>query len=137
MKAGHVQDALKHYYEAYLQLRAACPSIKDPMAASLASQRTQSQTPAEKIELQTLKRAVYGNMCVVYAKQSKWDRVVKMAEEILQTGEGISDAEVVCKANVKLMYRLAAARMHMGDTERARHWTERVLQIEPQNIEVD
>jgi hypothetical protein len=136
LKANQLQEALKHYYDAYLQLRASNPSIKDPMAASLVSQKMKETSPEVKAQLEHLKRAVHGNMCVVYGKQDKWDRIVKMAEEVLLVNDGAQIIENIVPENIKLMFRLAKAKLQLGDGDRARYWTEKVLHLEPTNADV-
>ena len=50
------------------------PDVKDEFAASLVANKVKL-TEDDKKSLNVLKRQVYGNMCVVYLKQEKWDRV--------------------------------------------------------------
>lgn len=132
MKEGNLQGALKTYYEAYLLLRGLLPAYKDNMAASLVSSKNQ-MTDSTRDQLVGLRRAVYGNMCLIYIKQEKFDRVVKFCEEIITGKDGQPE---VTPDNIKPMYRLAMAKVRLGDTHSARSWIEKVLSLEPTNSDV-
>lgn len=132
MKEGKLQEALKTYYEAYLLLRGLLPAFKDSMAANLMASKNQMDD-ASREQLLSLRRAVYGNMCLIYIKQEKYDRVVKFCEEIVTGKEGEPEVK---SDNIKPMYRLAMAKTRLGDTHSARAWVERVLSLEPGNTDV-
>lgn len=132
LKEGNLQEALKTYYEAYLLLRGLLPAFKDQMAASLLASRNPIDE-SSKLELVSLRRGVYGNMCLIFLKQEKFDRVVKFCEEIVMDNDAKPQ---VIPENVKSFYRLAISTLKQGDTDKARYWADKVLTLEPNNTDV-
>jgi tetratricopeptide (TPR) repeat protein len=103
------------------------------MAAALLTSRSPIDEDCKK-ELATLRRGVYGNMCLIYMKQKKFDRVLKFCEEIVMDKDGKPE---VIPENVKALYRLSFASLHLGDTDKARAWIDKVLSLEPNNADVE
>lgn len=100
-KNNEQQNALRKYYEGILE------------AKSILSLNVQLDVPVggrgldDKVKeaFEEIKFAIANNMCLIFIKQKKWDKVLKFGEEILP----------ISPKNKKLCFRLCSAYLNLEE----------------------
>ncbi|KAI8891070.1 TPR-like protein [Backusella circina FSU 941] len=105
-KEQNWKSALTNYYSAILHLK------------TVGGQQEKEEYKKKSEEQLVL---IYNNMCAVFSKQDKWDRVLSYAKK----------AEELDPDNIKAKFRLGQAYSRAGDLENAKSYLTQVQEKNP------